>query len=106
MTIGRGSFLARRESRTQFYALGLLLLIGGMALAGPGGLLAWSENLAVLEERQAQIALLSDERNVLQNRVDRLDPSGADPDLAGELVRRNLNVLHPDEYVIMLDEEK
>jgi hypothetical protein len=28
-----------------------------------------------------------------------------DPDLATELVRRNLNVAHPDEYIIELDTE-
>ena len=81
------------------------MLIGGMALAGPGGILAWSENVALLEERETQIAGLQEERDILRNRVDRLDPGGADPDLAAELVRRNLNVLHPDEYVIMLDRD-
>jgi hypothetical protein len=32
-----------------------------------------------------------------------LDPRHADPDLAGELLRSNLNVVHPDEMVMLLN---
>jgi len=31
-----------------------------------------------------------------------LDPRHADPDLTGELLRSNLNVIHPDEMVLLL----
>jgi hypothetical protein len=31
-----------------------------------------------------------------------LDPRHADSDLAGELLRRNLNVVHPDEMVMLI----
>ena len=34
--------------------------------------------------------------------VDALNPNSADPDLVGELIRKNLNVVHPDEVVILL----
>jgi len=83
-------------------ALGLLLFLGGMALAGPSGLLAWSENLAALEKRQAEIQTLGEQRDELRNRVALLDPNHVDPDLAGELIRKNLNVVHPDEVVVKL----
>ena len=42
------------------------------------------------------------ERDDLRNRVTLLDPRHADPDLAGELLRSNLNVVHPDEMVMLL----
>lgn len=96
---------AAREKFSRFAALGFLLILGGLALAGPYGVLAWGENSALLEKRQDRIAALEAERADLENRVARLDPDNADPDLAAELIRRNLNVIHPDEYVIELNPE-
>lgn len=92
-----------KEGLTQGVALACLLLIGGLALAGPSGLLAWSENSRLLAERQTELKLLVAQRNDLKNRVLLLDPRGADPDLAGELLRKNLNVVHPDEMVMLLN---
>ena len=31
-----------------------------------------------------------------------LDPRGADPDLIGELLRKDVNVVHPDEIIVPL----
>ena len=93
-----------RERLTRLGALAVLLLLGSLALVGPYGVLAWGENIALLERREARIAELRAERNRLDNLVARLDPERVDPDLATELVRRNLNVAHPDEYVIELDQ--
>ena len=76
--------------------------MGGFAVAGPSGLLAWSENQRMLVTRGAEVKALRAERDELRNRVGLLDPRHADPDLAGELLRRNLNVLHPDEMVMIL----
>jgi len=84
-------------------ALALLLVLGGLALAGPYGVLSWGENKALLEKRHAQIAMLTAERDELRNRVRLLDPNNVDPDMASELVRKDLNVARPDEYVIQLD---
>lgn len=97
----RGSI---KEQAKQGAALALLLVLGGFAIAGPTGLLAWSENLATLEAREAQIAQLETRRDALANRVELLDPEAADPDLASELVRRNLGVMHADEVVITLED--
>lgn len=91
-----------REKATQLGALAALLLLGGLALAGPSGVLSWGENIALLEQREARIAQLSAERDELKNLVANLDPDHADPDLVGELIRRNLNVAHPDEVVLEL----
>ena len=89
-----------RENLTQAMALVVLLVVGGLTLAGPNGVLAWSENGQLLAQRQTELAQLSIRRNELRNRVDLLDPRRADPDLVGELLRSNLNVAHPDEIVI------
>jgi hypothetical protein len=35
--------------------------------------------------------------------IDLLDPRGADPDFADELVRRHLGVIRPDELIVPLD---
>ena len=92
-----------RDQLVQLSALGALLVMGGLVIAGPGGLLAWRENLELLERREAQIAVLSEQREVLRNRIDLLHPDHADPDLTGELLRQNLNVVHPDEVVLPLE---
>ena len=91
-----------REKLRQFAALGYLLLLGGLALAGPYGVLSWGESKRTLEARQHQIAALVHERDEMKNRVALLNPNSADPDLSSELIRRNLNVARPDEYVLDL----
>ncbi len=85
-------------------ALGALLLLAGFAVAGPTGLLAWSENAEALAARKADIAQLTLKRDGLRNRVMLLDPEAADPDLASELVREQLGVMREDEVVITLDD--
>ncbi len=94
-----------REQMRQGFALFALLVITGLAIAGPTGLLAWSENQSALDQRKAQVALLEAKRNALRNRVDLLNPQSADPDLASELVRKNLGVLHADEIMITIEDE-
>ena len=89
---------------TQHTALAALLVMGGFAIAGPSGLLAWSENLRVLDQREAQLAALEAEREALKNRVALLHPDHADPDMVGELLRSQLNVVHPNEVVIKLED--
>jgi len=91
-----------RESLIQGFALVCLLVMAGFSLAGPSGVLAWAENQRLLAERQAEVQQLSRERDEMRNRVALLDPRHMDPDLAGELLRRNLNVAHPDEMVMLL----
>lgn len=104
-----GSFAAMRKPRSEnrlkrFGALGALLLLTGVAVAGPTGLLAWSENAAALEARESEIAKLTAKRDALRNRVMLLDPEAADPDLASELVRDQLGVMREDEVVITLED--
>ena len=94
----------QKQKLTQVGALACLLLMGGLAIAGPSGLLAWSENLRLLDQRKAQLAVLETERAALENKVSLLDPSHADPDLVGELLRSQLNVVQTNEVVIQLDD--
>ena len=94
-----------KEQFRQGLALAALLVIASFAIAGPTGLLAWNESEELLEQRKAHIAETQAKRDMLKNKVDRLHPDGADPDLVGELLRENMNVVHPDEIVITLDQE-
>lgn len=91
---------ARRERLTQGLALAALLLMGGMAVAGPSGIFAWSDASQALAQREARIAALQERREGLRQRVDALDPDNADPDMVVEMMRRNLNVVHPDEVIL------
>jgi len=92
-----------RDSLTQGIALVCLLLLGGIAIAGPSGVIAWNENQRLLDHREIQLTELASERDQLRNRVDLLNPDHADADLAGQLLRSHLNVAHPDEMVMLLD---
>ena len=49
----------QRAKAMQHAALAALLVMGGLAIAGPSGLLAWSENLRLLDQREAQLAQLA-----------------------------------------------
>ena len=95
----------RKERIVNAVALGMLLALGALALVGPYGVLAWSEQASLLEQRNGQIELLLAEKAELANRNALLDPENVDPDLSSELVRSNLNVAHPDEYVYELSEQ-
>ena len=97
-----GTPIFARQGLVQGFALCCLMVMGAFAIAGPSGLLAWVEGRHQLIERQQQIARLAAQRDQLKNRVALLDPRHADPDLAGELLRSNLNVVHPDEMVLLL----
>jgi cell division protein FtsB len=92
-----------RESLVQGLALVCLLVLAGFSIAGPSGVLAWGENQRLLGERRVEMQQLVRERDELRNRVALLDPRHTDPDLAGELLRSNLNVVHPDEMVMLVN---
>lgn len=94
-----------KDRAVQAAALGALLLMAGFVVAGPSGFIAWSENERLLVQHEKKIAQLSVQRDQLRNRVNLLDPKQADPDLAGELLRSNLNVAHPDEMVMLLPKQ-
>lgn len=92
-----------KQSLSQGLALVSLLVLAGLALVGPSGLLSWSENRRLLDQRLLEIKTLSAQRDELRNRVALLNPRDTDPDLAGELLRKDLNVVHPDEVMLLLN---
>ncbi len=99
---GRNEPKLAKEKVTQGIALSCLLAMAGWILFGPSGFLAWSDNNRLLAERQKELAKLQVERAELKNRVALLNPNQVDPDMAGELLRSNLNVVHPDEVVLII----
>lgn len=100
---GRNKPKLANERLSQGFALGCLLAMGAWVLFGPSGLLSWSENSRLLTERNKELAQLSVERDELKNRVALLDPRQVDPDMAGQLLRSNLNVVAPDEVVLITE---
>ncbi len=98
----RGDTTIVRQRLVQGLPLAALLLMAGFAVAGPSGLLAWGENQRLLEQRRISLSDLQHKRDHLRNRVNLLAPDHVDPDLAGELLRSNLNVARPDEKVLLL----
>jgi cell division protein FtsB len=91
--------------RRSFWPALALLVVGnfaGYAIAGPNGLLAWGGYHRSLEERKAELAQLEAEKQQLRHRSALLDPRKADPDIAEELVRRDLGLVRPDEVIVPL----
>lgn len=88
--------------RAGFPAFAILFMgfFGYYAVLGPNGILAYHDYSQKLAQRQAYYACLDKARAELRNRVALLDPRHADPDMVDELVRKQLNVTHPDEFVM------
>jgi cell division protein FtsB len=83
-----------------------LLIVGtfaGHAIAGPNGILAWGGYHRALHERRTELAQLEQQKVQLRHRSALLDPRKADPDMADELVRKDLGLVRPDEVVVPLD---
>lgn len=80
-----------------------LLVIGnfaGYAIAGPNGLLALGDYKSQLAQRQAQLKVIEAQRQELARKVALLDAKHVDPDMADELVRRDMGLARPDEVII------
>ena len=76
---------------------------GYNAVLGPTGIVAAKAFRTELEQRKGEFAALDKQRAELKNRVDLLDPKrGADPDMVEETVRKELNVVRPDEVIVPL----
>jgi cell division protein FtsB len=87
-------------------ALVALLLIASYALLGPTGLIAWTDYRQALKERKQDLAALKKERDALRNQQKLLNRENVDPDIAGELMRKELNVVAPDEVVVPLKNDE
>jgi cell division protein FtsB len=84
-------------------AILLLVLFASYAVLGPRGILAWGDYSRQLRQAKAELASVRSDRDKLKNRVDLLDPRRTDPDMADELIRRELGLTHPDEVVVPLN---
>ncbi len=84
-------------------AFGAVAALLAYAVIGPSGLIALSDHRAALDSRKAELKALNEKHDGLANRVKLLDPNNIDPDLGGELIRKELGVAAPDEIVIPLD---
>ncbi len=83
-----------------------LIVVGtfaGHAIAGPNGIMAWGGYHRALKERQAELSQIELERARLKHHSRLLDPNKADPDMADELVRKDLGLVRPDEVIIPLE---
>ena len=99
----RRSFGLIRRSAAPALALIIVGTFAGHAVAGPNGLLAWGGYHRALQERQAELAELEALRAQMRHRSALLDPQKADPDIADELVRKDLGLVRPDEVIIPLE---
>ena len=91
--------------RSAMPALALIVVgtFAGHAVAGPNGLLAWGGYHRALKERQTELAQLEQQKTQLRHRSQLLDPRKADPDMADELVRKDLGLVRPDEVIVPLN---
>src|SRR3954464_9153346 len=97
--------ILRLIRRVAMPALAVIVVgtFAGHAVAGPNGILAWGTYHRALQQRQAELAQIEKDRAQLKHRSQLLDPRKADPDMADELVRKDLGLVRPDEVVIPLD---
>ncbi|RZM04399.1 MAG: septum formation initiator family protein [Sphingomonas sp.] len=80
-----------------------MAFFGGYAVLGPNGVLAYGDYKRQLVRRERDYEVLDRRRAVLKNRVALLNPDHANPDMVDEMVRKELNVAHPDEVIVPLD---
>ena len=92
--------------RAALPALAMLIIANflGYAIIGENGVLSLGDYRRQKEEKTIELARLSEERARLQHRATLLDPRKADPDLADEMVRRELGLVRPDEVIIKLED--
>jgi cell division protein FtsB len=100
---GKPIFELIRRSAMPALALIVVGTFAGHAVAGPNGILAWGGYHRALKDRQAELATLEKEKAELRHRSQLLDPNKADPDMADELVRKDLGLVRPDEVIIPLN---
>ena len=93
-----------RRSAAPALALIVVGTFAGHAIAGPNGLLAWGGYHRALNERKAELVWLEEEKVQLRHHSALLDPRKADPDMADELVRKDLGLVRPDEVIVPLDQ--
>ena len=103
MAGGRQNIGMIRRAMGPALALIVIGTFAGHAVAGPNGLFAWRGYSQDLGKRKVELAALDAERVRLRHRSALLDPRRADPDIADELVRRDLGLVRADEVILPLE---
>ena len=93
---------ALRRAAAPAAGLAVMAFFGAYAVVGPNGVLAYGDYKRQLVKRERDYQQIDQQRAVLKNRVALLDPRHANPDMVDEMVRRELNVAHPDEVIVPL----
>ena len=103
--MGRSNRIFGLIRRVAMPALAVIIVgtFAGHAIAGPNGILAWGSYHRARQVRQAELAQIEKQQAQLRHRSQLLDPRKADPDMADELVRKDLGLVRPDEVIIPLD---
>jgi cell division protein FtsB len=70
-------------------------------IEGERGLRAWREITQQLRAANDQFATVAAERDALAHKVGGLDPAHVDPDLLDQQIRTTLELVAPNEVVIM-----
>jgi len=83
-------------------AVAVIGYFGFHAVLGPSGLIAWKGYSQERQRLEDDRAALAARKATLEHRAGLLDPRAVDPDMADELVRRDLGVVRPDELVVPL----
>lgn len=91
-----------RRAAVPAAVLTVMAFFGAYAVVGRNGVLAFGDYQRLLNRRERAYAELDHRRAVLRNRVALLDPDHANPDMVDEMVRKQLNVAHPDEVIVPL----
>ncbi|HEY0413214.1 MAG TPA: septum formation initiator family protein [Allosphingosinicella sp.] len=102
MAVGRNSIDIIKRAALPAVALLIIANFLGYAIVGANGILSWGDYRRQKAEKLVQLAGLQQEQTRLAHRAQLLDPRNADPDLAEELVRKELGVVRPDELVISI----
>jgi cell division protein FtsB len=70
-------------------------------IEGDRGLLAWRDITKQLGEASDQLATVEAERDALAHKVSGLNPNHVDPDLLDQQIRATLDLVAPNEIVVM-----
>ena len=79
----------------------LVAYFGFHAVTGERSMLSWWRLGQQIENAHITLASVRTERERLEHRVSLMRPEHLDPDLLDERARWTLNLLHPDEFLIL-----
>ena len=99
-SVGRNTVETIRRAALPALAILIIANFLGYAVIGSNGILSWSDYRRLKQHRQVQLAQLEVERTRLTQPTALLDPKNVDPDLADEMIRRELGLVRPDEVII------